>query len=306
MAHGRRAGRHVCSSIAFLALIAWGGVCFLPSLHQQQFEEIDNEEQEVAFNRTNKPANEENPAQRLKWFLTNPTASCKKLRRLGGRSCLGAYDGAKLVCLDTGVAPTARNCLVYSFGVGNDFTFDEQMQDFGCEVHAFDHDADHDVYDHRIGPSVIFHKARVGFKTGYFKYCEESPSGMECDPFIRYQTFEDIRRSLGHETRNLDYLKMDIEGGEWIVLDNIMRTTNALNATSQISLEIHFDEIMKEKPLEEKRKDIEKYLAVFDNLAKLGFQIMNFEENELNPQYETVDGVTLAVYAEILLSRSNI
>lgn len=63
---------------------------------------------------------------------------------------------------------------------------------------------------------------------------------------------------------------------------------------------------MKEKPLEEKRKDIEKYLAVFDNLAKLGFQIMNFEENELNPQYETVDGVTLAVYAEILLSRSNI
>lgn len=96
MAHGRRAGRHVCSSIAFLALIAWGGVCFLPSLHQQQFEEIDNEEQEVAFNRTNKPANEENPAQRLKWFLTNPTASCKKLRRLGGRSCLGAYDGAKV------------------------------------------------------------------------------------------------------------------------------------------------------------------------------------------------------------------
>ncbi|XP_047497681.1 uncharacterized protein LOC125044779 [Penaeus chinensis] len=305
MAHAQRV-RHVFSSVACLALLSWGTVCFLASHHQQEFQNFGNVERKVTFNWANTNVYNRNPAQRLKRFLTNPTVSCKKLRSVGGRSCLGASDGAKLVCMDEGVAPTARNCLVYSFGVGNDFTFDEQMQDFGCEVHAFDHDVDHETYDHRIGPSVFFHKSRIGFKTGYFKFCTENPSGIECNPFIRYKTFKDIQRSLGHEMRYLDYLKMDIEGGEWIVLDNIIRTTNVLNTTSQISLEIHFDEIRKERPLEEKRKDIERYLAVFDGLAKLGFQIMNFEENEMNPQYATVDGVTFAVYAEILLIRRGI
>lgn len=39
---------------------------------------------------------EENLAQRLQRSLTEPTASCRKLVRIGGRSCLGAYDGAKV------------------------------------------------------------------------------------------------------------------------------------------------------------------------------------------------------------------
>ena len=29
-------------------------------------------------------------------------------------------------------------CLVYSFGVGEDFTFDDAMAKRGCEVHSFD------------------------------------------------------------------------------------------------------------------------------------------------------------------------
>ncbi|ROT80307.1 hypothetical protein C7M84_000955 [Penaeus vannamei] len=237
MAPTRRV-RQVFSCVACLALLSWGGVGFLASHHQRQLRNFGNEQEEATFNWANTSVHDESPPQRLKRFLTNPTVSCKKLRKVGGRSCLGASDGAKLVCLDEGVAPTARNCLVYSFGVGNDFSFDEQMQDFGCEVHAFDHDADHEIYDYRIGPSVFFHKARIGFKTGFFKFCTENPSGVECDPLIRYKTFKDIQRSLGHETRYLDYLKMDIEGGEWIVLENIIRTTSVLNTTSQISLEV--------------------------------------------------------------------
>lgn len=39
---------------------------------------------------------EETPAQRLHRLLTHPTTSCRKLVRVGGRSCLGAYDGSKV------------------------------------------------------------------------------------------------------------------------------------------------------------------------------------------------------------------
>lgn len=33
-----------------------------------------------------------------------------------------------MVCLDEGAGVVPRDCLVYSFGVGNDFTFDTHMQ----------------------------------------------------------------------------------------------------------------------------------------------------------------------------------
>lgn len=39
---------------------------------------------------------EETPAQRLHRLLTHPTTSCRKLIRVGGRSCLGGYDGSKV------------------------------------------------------------------------------------------------------------------------------------------------------------------------------------------------------------------
>lgn len=42
------------------------------------------------------PQPQENLAKRLQSLLTEPAAFCKKLIRVGGRSCLGAYDGSKV------------------------------------------------------------------------------------------------------------------------------------------------------------------------------------------------------------------
>lgn len=38
----------------------------------------------------------ESPALRLQRLLTRPTTSCRRLVRVGGRSCLRAYDGSKV------------------------------------------------------------------------------------------------------------------------------------------------------------------------------------------------------------------
>ena len=45
----------------------------------------------------------------------------------------GFYDGRKYVCLDE-LLPLAAagECLVYSFGVGKDATFENAMADLGC------------------------------------------------------------------------------------------------------------------------------------------------------------------------------
>ena len=42
------------------------------------------------------------------------------------------------VCLDNAIRIPQDNCLVYSFGVFDDWTFEEMMEKYGCNVFAFD------------------------------------------------------------------------------------------------------------------------------------------------------------------------
>ncbi|XP_071530157.1 probable methyltransferase-like protein 24 isoform X2 [Panulirus ornatus] len=207
--------------------------------------------------------------------------------------------------MDEDVKLRPLECLLYSFGVGNDFTFDEHMQDFGCEVHAFDHDNDHEIYDHRLGPIAFFHKARIGSETGFLRICEKTPHGRICEPALRYQTMADIRRNLGHEDRQLNYLKMDIEGEEWKVLHQILHNTSVLSTVSQVTLEIHLEELRSNKTVEGKRESVALYINVIQGLRNLGFQLVRHDENGLNSQYETIDGVQLSLYAELLFIRRN-
>jgi hypothetical protein len=51
----------------------------------------------------------------------------------------GALDGHKFVCLDKFFKDVAKGeCLIYSFGIANDWTFEEGMSRLGCAVRAFD------------------------------------------------------------------------------------------------------------------------------------------------------------------------
>ncbi len=51
----------------------------------------------------------------------------------------GAFDGNKYVCLDYFYGDVkSGNCLIYSFGVAGDWTFEEAMAGLGCTVRAFD------------------------------------------------------------------------------------------------------------------------------------------------------------------------
>jgi hypothetical protein len=47
-------------------------------------------------------------------------------------------DGQKAVCMDRGVRPIPGKCLVYSFGIVKDWSFDVLMEKYGCEVYAMD------------------------------------------------------------------------------------------------------------------------------------------------------------------------
>lgn len=43
-------------------------------------------------------------------------------------------DGSKMVCLDGYLHITPGNCVVLSFGINNEWSFDDAMDRFGCHV----------------------------------------------------------------------------------------------------------------------------------------------------------------------------
>lgn len=73
--------------------------------------------------------------------MTNRSA-CRVFYEFGGvvinNSDSRYKDGQKSVCLDQGLGPAINNCLVYSFGIDNEWSFDDDMAQLGCDVYSFD------------------------------------------------------------------------------------------------------------------------------------------------------------------------
>ncbi|XP_006816175.2 uncharacterized protein LOC102802505 [Saccoglossus kowalevskii] len=62
-------------------------------------------------------------------YLTEPQYKCQEERRMGKPI---PKDGGWTICLDVHINPD--NCYAYSFGIGHDWSFDDDMAEFGCNV----------------------------------------------------------------------------------------------------------------------------------------------------------------------------
>ena len=84
---------------------------------------------------------------------------CMVIKKFGGKwsSSAKIIDGQKPVCLDKMYKDIQNgNCLVYSFGVGDDFTFETAMAGLGCTVRAFDLYVDTKDKSFVTNPNITF------------------------------------------------------------------------------------------------------------------------------------------------------
>ena len=93
-------------------------------------------------------------------------------------------DGDKFVCLDDMLEKD--DCVVYSFGLAADWTFEDQMDVIGCSVYAYDHTVSASQYR---GENILFFKTGLGF-------------GKDLKPLSQ------IIRENGHTDKIIDYLKV--------------------------------------------------------------------------------------------------
>lgn len=142
------------------------------------------------------------------WDLYPPQLSCPDVMRIGK---IG--EGGKWVC---GLSQLSNDltCVMYSFGISTDISLEvEILQRTNCIIHAFDPTVGNlpvnnwNALTEQQRNRIYFHKTALGIYSG----TSEMHSLNE--------QLLDIMHRLGHTFINL--LKVDIEGGEWSVFNNL-------------------------------------------------------------------------------------
>lgn len=160
--------------------------------------------------------------QRDFFLLPQPVSEIRGLKRLGS-----PYGG--WVCQ---TAELRSESVAYSFGVGTDISFDLELVALtGCTLHAFDPTPDSASWIRQQGLPANLHFHGFGLADrdgelifrrpdipGYFSPSAAFgyPGAGERFPVHRLAT---IMKKLGHSS--IDLLKMDIEGSEYAVIENM-------------------------------------------------------------------------------------
>ena len=193
------------------------------------------------------------------YFLWTNRLSCRLVHDFGGRIVRdlklenpSGIDGQKAVCLviylqimigflnqillqftnqdPSQVAPpslTSSKCIVYSFGINNEWSFDRAMVEYGCQVYAFD-----PSMKNQSGPveGIQFFPVGLGHR-------EEKLTTTGWQMFT-LQSIHQMMRAQHGVGAVIDYLKIDIEHSEWLVLPQMIES-GMLNLVRQLAVEIH-------------------------------------------------------------------
>ncbi|XP_060082392.1 probable methyltransferase-like protein 24 [Ylistrum balloti] len=189
-------------------------------------------------------------------YLSTIQTVCKTPRRFGKIT-----DGGWDICVEPKYLPRNK-CLVYSFGIANDFSFDDDIARFyNCEVHSFDPSMRKKGYV-RIKDQSYFHD------TGLSHITRSNPEGN----MWRMQTFLDIRTELNHLKRMPNVVKMDIEAWEWNVLPEMFA---AGQFPKQLIIEFH---LWSQKYTTQRDMWIHR-LSVLRNVYDAGYRIFWMNRN---------------------------
>lgn len=142
------------------------------------------------------------------------------------------------------------NSIVYSFGIGEDISFDESLiKSTQCTVYGFDPTPKSINWcaQQNLPDSFHFYPFGISNKTGKVmfhlpKNTDHVSGSLVLQDNVSEQnqvevdmkSFDDISEMLKHEI--IDVVKMDIEGSEYGVINNILQSGVQIN---QIAIELH-------------------------------------------------------------------
>lgn len=206
-------------------------------------------------------------------FLSRRRFACENNARFGN-----ILDGGWDMCLAEPYRPKPP-CLVYSFGINHDFSFDDAVaRKFNCTVRCFDPSMGRGF--HRRSANVWFYQIGIG--------------GNDTINSRRWhlKTLSTIIKSLNDTDTIIDYLKMDVEGSEWPSVTQML-SDGILSKVKQFGVEFHFGGI-----------DVKGLFRVYKMLNQLedqGFQMWYYTPN-LYGIHKTKNGFRSCCYEMVYIN----
>jgi len=143
-----------------------------------------------------------------------------------------------------------ENSIVYSFGIGEDISFDKAIiQQYKCNVYGFDPTPKSIkwIKNQSLPNNFNFYEFGLGNKSGIVDFfLPKNPNHVSGSIVIQnnvdimervtvqMKSLQDIVSQLGH--KQIDILKIDIEGAEYDVIEDILKTDVLI---TQILIEFH-------------------------------------------------------------------
>lgn len=209
-------------------------------------------------------------------------------RRIGGiwfDEC-AFHDGEKTVCFNDDLLEKARKgeCLVYSFGLSDDVSWELAMADLGCKIRGFDPTVDIDEMNAAVAhnPNVTFYNLGLAHINGFAKIGELK---------IPIDTLENIFESFGESETEISYLKVDIEGYEVAAFSHWASPDGELRNVRQFGIELHLEELFDAFTPEMMTKFYVSLLKDFQRMyRKMGFKMIANNPNFCSGQaYDSED-----------------
>lgn len=217
-------------------------------------------------------------AAMIDWYTnTSFRYSCLHIQHFGG------WD----LCQDIPYE-VKGSCLVYSFGMSHAILFDKEMEKLGCEVHSFSPSLEK-IDESQKGHNSTYHSIGLGSED-VDQFIPRKDTQASDQQTWKLRTLRSLIQALGHEKRTIDVLKIDMEGYEWDILDNMM-DTDMLKNVRQLMLELH---IFPDWPAKDR------YIYMFRDytrLRELGFREYKVSQHSKNL---SVNSFNLSAVAEFV------
>lgn len=204
------------------------------------------------------------------WDFFPRNYNCPLKERFGRQARIG--DGGKWEC---GVETLLQRqgCMVYSFGSNGDTDFEEAvLATTNCEVHVFDPTLGQAAFEKLAKqPKIQFHPIGLGPRNEQVQMHDNTMTmGNNNGHTMDVLTLQTIMQSLNHNW--VDVLKIDIEGFEYAVLQQLMENSKSRLPVTQLLVEFHYwDHVQRTLP-----QDI---LATFKALVNNNFRVFSTEPN---------------------------
>ncbi|KAL5020382.1 hypothetical protein ScPMuIL_003274 [Solemya velum] len=218
-------------------------------------------------------------------YLELKEINCLDDRRLGHE-----HDGGWNVCFSPPLGFTMP-CLIYSFGIGDDWGFEDQVsKSHGCQVLAFDPSIHKD--DHNRSNLIQFRNLGLG---GVNEVTEKG---------WHLKTLKTHLKDRKHTNATIDYLKFDVEYYEWDCLQSMIWDQSIRNV-KQLAFEIHTVEYFKQD-MHASKQDYMRMFKLLTQLELMNFKRFNYRKNPFGEFRSTVTGVKRSCCYELFYINMNL